>query len=44
VLAEMAITEYVAEVRDHRFPCAEYVYPIKDADLEALRGSSRWKA
>jgi len=42
VLVEMAVTEYVAEVRGGRFPCAEYTYPIKPADLEALRASPRW--
>ncbi len=43
VLAEMAIAEYVAEVREHRFPDAEYTYPIKDAELAALRTSPLWK-
>jgi len=42
VLAEMAIAEYVGEVRKHHFPCAEYTYPIKEGELEALRGSPRW--
>jgi 3-methyl-2-oxobutanoate hydroxymethyltransferase len=44
VLAEMAIAEYVAEVREKRFPDAEYTYPIKDSELAALRSSPLWKA
>ena len=43
VLVEMAVAEYVAEVRKHRFPCAEYTYPVKEGELEALRSSTRWK-
>ena len=42
VLAEMAIAEYVGEVRRHQFPCAEYTYPIKEGELESLRSSPRW--
>ncbi len=44
VLAEMAIAEYVAEVREKRFPDPEYTYPIKDSELAALRSSPLWKA
>jgi 3-methyl-2-oxobutanoate hydroxymethyltransferase len=43
VLAEMAIAEYVGEVRKNRFPCAEYTYPIKDGEMESLRSSPRWR-
>jgi 3-methyl-2-oxobutanoate hydroxymethyltransferase len=42
VLAEMAIAEYVAEVRKRQFPCADYTYPIKEGELEALRKSAHW--
>jgi len=42
-LAEMAIAEYVKEVREGHFPSPDYVYPIKPAELEALRESARWK-
>ena len=42
VLAEMAVAEYVGEVRKHRFPCADYTYPIKEAELDDLRASTRW--
>jgi len=43
VLAEMAIREYVKDVRDRRFPHHEYVYSIKEEELAALRLSSYWK-
>jgi 3-methyl-2-oxobutanoate hydroxymethyltransferase len=43
VLAEMAIGEYVKDVREGNFPGKEYTYPIKDEDLAALRTSRHWK-
>jgi 3-methyl-2-oxobutanoate hydroxymethyltransferase len=43
VLAEMALAEYVKEVRERRFPGEEYTYPIKDDELSAVRSSNRWK-
>jgi 3-methyl-2-oxobutanoate hydroxymethyltransferase len=43
VLAEMAIREYVKDVRDRRFPGEEYTYSIKEEDLAHLRMSSHWK-
>jgi len=42
VLVEMAVAEYVAEVRSGAFPGAEYSYPIKDSELAALRASEKW--
>jgi 3-methyl-2-oxobutanoate hydroxymethyltransferase len=43
VLAEMAIQEYVKDVRDRRFPGEAYTYSLKEEDLAALRLSSYWK-
>ena len=43
VLTEMAIREYVKDVRDGRFPGEEYTYSIKEEDLAHLRMSSYWK-
>ncbi len=42
VLAEMAIAEYVKEVREGTFPGPDYTYPIKDAELAAVSASERW--
>jgi 3-methyl-2-oxobutanoate hydroxymethyltransferase len=44
VLVEMAIAEYVKDVREGRFPGAEYTYRIKDEELAAVRASRRWKS
>lgn len=43
VLAEMAIGEYVREVRERKFPGEEYTYPIKEGDLTELKKSKLWK-
>ena len=43
VLAEMAIAEYVKDVREGRFPGKEFTYPIKDSELAELRTSTCWK-
>ena len=43
VLAEMAIAEYVNDVRQGRFPGPEYTYPIKQTELALLRTSRHWK-
>jgi len=43
VLAEMAIREYVNDVRDRRFPGDGYTYSIKEEELAHLRMSSYWK-
>jgi 3-methyl-2-oxobutanoate hydroxymethyltransferase len=43
VLVEMAIAEYVKDVREGHFPGKEYTYPIEASDLASLRQSERWK-
>jgi len=43
VLVEMAIREYVKDVRDRRFPGEAYTYSIKEEELAHLRLSSYWK-
>jgi 3-methyl-2-oxobutanoate hydroxymethyltransferase len=43
VLAEMAIREYVKDVRSRRFPDEDYTYRLKDEELAALRLSNHWK-
>jgi 3-methyl-2-oxobutanoate hydroxymethyltransferase len=43
VLTEMAIREYVKDVRDRRFPGEEYTYSIKGEELAHLHMSSYWK-
>jgi hypothetical protein len=43
VLAEMAIREYVKDVRNLHFPGEEYTYSIKGEELAALRLSTYWK-
>jgi 3-methyl-2-oxobutanoate hydroxymethyltransferase len=43
VLVEMAIREYIKDVRDRRFPGEGYTYSIKEEELAALRMSHYWK-
>ena len=43
VLVEMAIREYVKDVRDRSFPGEAYTYSIKEEELAHLRLSSYWK-
>ena len=42
-IAEMAIAKYVEEVKSHQFPSAEYIYPIKEEQLTAIKESKYWK-
>lgn len=44
VLAEMAVSKYVDDVRNKLFPGEkDYVYPIKDEELKTLKQSKYWK-
>jgi hypothetical protein len=42
VLVEMALAEYVKDVREGRFPCHEYTYSIKAEELAAVSQSRYW--
>lgn len=42
-IAEMAIAKYVEEVKSRQFPSAEYIYPIKEEQLEEIKQSKYWK-
>lgn len=42
VLAGMAIDLYIDEVKEGIFPGTEYSYPIKQEELEELKGSKYW--
>ena len=42
-LIQSALTDYVNEVRDLKFPAQENFYEIKDDELEKLLGDSKWK-
>lgn len=44
VLAQMAVSEYVSEVRQLAFPNEEYCYPIEAEALKILKTSKYWKA
>jgi ketopantoate hydroxymethyltransferase len=44
MLAQMAVMEYVSEVRAREFPSPEYCYEIQPEALEALQRSKYWKA
>ncbi len=41
-LAQLALEEYVGEVRSGLFPGEEYCYPIEPGDLEILERSKYW--
>lgn len=41
-LARLAIAKYVEEVKNKKFPDANYTYPLKQEELEDLRTSSSW--
>ena len=43
VLAEMAVSKYIAEVKDKIFPGADYSYPIKNEQVLALKKSKYWR-
>ena len=42
-IAEMAIAKYVEDVKNHKFPSEEYIYPIKEEQLAELKKSKYWK-
>jgi 3-methyl-2-oxobutanoate hydroxymethyltransferase len=42
-LIQSALTDYVNEVRDLKFPAEENFYEIKDEELEKLLSDSSWK-
>lgn len=42
-IAELAIAYYVSEVKNREFPSQEYIYPIKEEQLEELQQSKYWK-
>lgn len=42
-LAELAIKKYTQEVKDKKFPSQEYIYPLKDEELQNLRKSKYWR-
>lgn len=43
VLCQMAIEQYVNEVKEKRFPGIEYSYPLKPEDRDILKKSKYWK-
>jgi len=43
VFAEMALLEYIKEVRNGDFPGEDFSYPIKENDLANLKTSDFWK-
>jgi len=43
VLAEMALSEYIKEVRNGDFPGDDFSYPIKKNELQNLKTSVYWK-
>jgi 3-methyl-2-oxobutanoate hydroxymethyltransferase len=38
----LAIKKYVEDVRNRIFPSEEYIYPIKPAELDAIKTSKHW--
>ena len=42
VLVEYALSDYHHEVKNKEYPPSEYIYPIKDEDLEKLKNSRYW--
>ena len=43
VLAEMAVVKFIEDVKNKVFPGEDYVYPIKDEELKAIKESELWK-
>lgn len=42
-LVEMAIRQYITDVKTGKFPDAEYTYPLKAEELEVLKKSIKWR-
>ena len=42
VLAEMAVLQYIEDVKNKTFPRDDYSYPIKDEELERIKKSEFW--
>lgn len=43
-LAELAIKKYIQEVKENKFPSVEYIYPLKEEELNNLRKSKYWNS
>jgi 3-methyl-2-oxobutanoate hydroxymethyltransferase len=41
-LSFLAIREYIEETKEKKFPSKEYMYPIKDSELEEVKQSKYW--
>ncbi|MEK6882198.1 MAG: 3-methyl-2-oxobutanoate hydroxymethyltransferase [Nanoarchaeota archaeon] len=41
-LAELAIKKYIQEVKSGEFPNKDYIYPLKEEELNELRKSNYW--
>jgi len=44
VLAEMAVSKYIEEVKNKTFPGEEYSYPIKEEKLKKVKLTKYWKS
>lgn len=41
-LAELAVKAYIKDVKEKKFPSSEYIYPLKNEELNELRKSKYW--
>jgi 3-methyl-2-oxobutanoate hydroxymethyltransferase len=43
LITYLAIKEYVTETKSKLFPSSDYIYPIKESELEEIKTSKYWK-
>ena len=43
LITYLAIKEYVDETKSKLFPSSDYIYPIKESELEEVKTSKYWK-
>lgn len=43
-IVRMSIKKYIDDVKSKKFPSSEYIYPIKDNELEDVTSSKMWKS
>jgi 3-methyl-2-oxobutanoate hydroxymethyltransferase len=43
-ITTLAIKKYIEEVKQNKYPCKDYIYPIKEEELQDVMNSKSWKS